>query len=63
LKNRKGGTRIDPDIVRGVWLREPFVDFREAVGKIPDGTPDPEVLRIAAIPGRVIVSVDVTTMP
>ena len=30
---------------------------------IPDGTPDPEVLQIAAESGRVLVSRDVTTMP
>ena len=30
---------------------------------IPEGTPDPEVLRIAAAAGRVLVSRDVTTMP
>jgi len=54
---------IDPDIVRGLRFREPFVDFREAAGTIPDGTPDPAVLRMAAIAGRVLLSGDVTTMP
>jgi len=29
---------------------------------IPDGTPDPEVLQIAAAAGRVLVSRDVSTM-
>ncbi|HEY7387155.1 MAG TPA: hypothetical protein VH640_01515 [Bryobacteraceae bacterium] len=43
--------------------REPLLDFRAAAGVIPDGTPDPEVLRIAAEAGRVLVSRDVSTMP
>lgn len=43
--------------------REPAIDFRAAAGVIPDGTPDPEVLRIAADAGRVLVSRDVSTMP
>ena len=30
---------------------------------IADGAPDPEVLRIAAADGRVLVSRDITTMP
>lgn len=54
---------IDPDIVRGLRLREPAIDFREAVGVIPDGTPDPEVLLMAADSGRVLVSGDARTMP
>ena len=54
---------LDPDIVRGLKRREPSIDFREAVGVISDGTPDPEVLRIAAEDDRVLVSRDVTTMP
>ncbi len=54
---------IDPDIIRGLRLREPSIDFRQAAGAIPDGTHDPEVLRIAASAGRVLVSGDVSTMP
>jgi hypothetical protein len=34
-----------------------------AARTIPDGTPDPEVLRIAAEAGRVLVSKDISTMP
>jgi hypothetical protein len=39
------------------------IDFRAAVGVIADGTPDSEVLRVAANDGRVLVSRDVATMP
>lgn len=54
---------LDPEIQRGLRRREPAIDFRAAAGVIPEGTPDPEVLRIAAEAGRVLISRDVTTMP
>ena len=54
---------LNPAIGRGLRRREPSIDFRAAAGVIPDGTPDPEVLRIAAAAGRVLVSRDVSTMP
>jgi len=38
------------------------VDFRGAAGVIPDGTPDPTVLQVAANAGRVLVTGDVRTM-
>jgi hypothetical protein len=53
---------IDPDIRRGLLRREPSIDFRSAEGIIPDGTLDPEVLRIAAADNRVLVSRDLRTM-
>lgn len=53
---------LDADIVRGVRRREPSIDFQEAVAFIPDGTPDPEVLSVAAADGRVLVTSDVRTM-
>jgi hypothetical protein len=53
---------IDPDVRKGLLRREPSVDFRSAAGTIPDGTLDPEVLRIAADDDRVLVSGDVRTM-
>jgi hypothetical protein len=53
---------IDPDIRKGLLRREPSIDFRPASGIIPDGTPDSEVLRIAAEDGRALVSGDVRTM-
>ena len=40
-----------------------FVIRHGQVGVIADGTPDSEVLQIAAEAGRVLVSRDVTTMP
>jgi len=39
---------IDPDIRKGLLRREPAIDFRPAAGTIPEGTLDPDVLRIAA---------------
>ena len=54
---------LDPEIQRGLRRREPAIDFRGAGGVIADGTPDPEVLRIAAEDGRVLVTRDVSTMP
>ena len=53
---------LDPDIGRGLRRREPSIDFRGAVGVIPDGTPDPRVLHIAADSGRVLVTGDLRTM-
>lgn len=53
---------IDPGIWKGLLRREPSIDFRCAVETIPDGTLDPEVLRIAAEDGRVLVSGDLRTM-
>lgn len=54
---------LNPEIGRGLRRREPLIDFRDAAGVIADGTPDPEVLQIAAEDDRVLVSRDVTTMP
>lgn len=53
---------IDPDIRKGLLRREPSLDFRPAAGTIPDGTLDPEILRIAAEDERVLVSGDLRTM-
>ena len=46
----------------GLRRREPAIDFRGVAGVIRDGTPDPEVLRIAAEAGRVLVTSDLRTM-
>ena len=54
---------MNPAIVRGLRRRKPSIDFRAAAGVIPEGTPDPDVLRIAAEDGRILVSRDVGTMP
>lgn len=53
---------LNPLLEQGLRRREPAIDFRGAAGVIPAGTPDPEVLRIAANDGRVLVTRDVTTM-
>jgi hypothetical protein len=53
---------IDPDIRKGLIRREPSIDFRSAAGILSDGTPDLEVLRIAAADQRVLVSGDLRTM-
>jgi len=47
---------IDPAIRRGALRREP------AAGVYPDGTSNPEVLRVAAEQGRVLVTGDLRTM-
>ena len=54
---------LHPGIGRGLIRREPSIDFRSAPGVIAAGTPDPEVVRIAAEAQRVLVSRDVGTMP
>ena len=52
-------TDLNPEIGRGLRRREPSVDFRAAPGVIADGTPDSEVLQIAADDDRVLISRDV----
>jgi hypothetical protein len=42
--------------------REPAIDFQGAAGVIPNGTPDPTVLQVAASAGRVLVTGDIRTM-
>jgi hypothetical protein len=54
---------LNPEIGRGLRRRKPAIDFCGATGVLLDGTPDPEVLQIAADAGRVLVSMDVKTMP
>ncbi len=54
---------LNPEIQFGLRRKEPSIDFRNALGVIADGTPDPEVLRIAAGDGRVLVTRDIKTMP
>jgi hypothetical protein len=53
---------LDPDVWRGLCRREPSIDFEGHIGVIADGTSDPEVLKLAAEQGRVLVSADVKTM-
>ncbi|MCU0247812.1 MAG: DUF5615 family PIN-like protein [Bryobacter sp.] len=54
---------FDQDIVAGILRREPGVDFELPQGMIPERTPDPLVLRIAADASRILVTHDVRTMP
>lgn len=54
---------LNPAIGRGLVRREPAIDWRPAQRFIPDATPDPEVLQLAADDGRVLVSRDAKTMP
>ena len=54
---------LDSDIGRGLVRREPSIDWRTAQGYIPDGTLDPDVLRVAADTGRLLVSRDARTLP
>jgi hypothetical protein len=49
-------------IVRGVRKREPSIDFLSATEGGTRGLADPDVLRIAAASGRVLVSHDRKTM-
>jgi hypothetical protein len=50
-------------IVRGVLIREPAIDFELPEGVIPETTPDPQVLDLADLLGRVLVTHDISTMP
>ena len=54
---------LDQTIVRTLLRREPGIDFLSAFDAGLRGLPDPEVLRIAAEAGRLLVSHDGRTMP
>jgi hypothetical protein len=45
---------LNPEIGRGLRRREPSIDFRAALGVIAEGTPDSEVLQIAADDDRMV---------
>jgi Domain of unknown function (DUF5615) len=49
---------LDPDVGLGLLRRDPSVDYRRALGVIPDGMLDPDVLRLAAEADRVLVTND-----
>lgn len=49
-------------IVAGL-LREPSLDFALPQEMIPERMKDPDVLDLARLSGRIVVSHDVTTMP
>jgi hypothetical protein len=50
-------------IVAGVLLREPSIDFALPQTIFPERMKDPDVLNLAHLSGRVLVSHDVNTMP
>jgi len=45
-----------------VLRREPAVDFASAIDAALDGLPDPDVLKLAATQGRILVTHDANTM-
>jgi hypothetical protein len=53
---------LDPCIGQGLVRRQPRIDWSPASGVIGDGAPDPEVLHLSALAGRVLVTADVSTM-
>jgi hypothetical protein len=54
---------LDARIVRGLKRRQPEIDFRTSHEAALASLPDPEVLRVAAGEGRVLVTHDRRTMP
>ena len=50
-------------VVAGLLLKEPAIDFALPQTLIPDRMKDSEILDLALLSGRVVVSHDVTTMP
>ena len=54
---------LDGRILRGLRRTAPEIDIRTAADAALAGLKDPEVLRIAADTGRVLVSQDRRTMP
>jgi predicted nuclease of predicted toxin-antitoxin system len=54
---------LDGRILRGLRRAAPEIDIRTAADAALTGLEDPEVLRIAANSGRILVSQDRRTMP
>ena len=50
-------------IVAGLLLREPAIDFSLPQATIPERMKDSDILDLARLSGRLVVSHDVTTMP
>ena len=50
-------------IVAGLRLREPAIDFALPQAMIPERMKDPDLLDLACLSDRIVVSHDVTTMP
>jgi len=53
---------LNPRIVSGLRRREPTADILDAYAGGTVGLPDPEVLRLAAVSDRILVSCDRNTM-
>ena len=49
-------------LVRGLLRRSPDVDSVRAQDALPEGTPDPEILRWAAAEDRILITNDRRTM-
>jgi Domain of unknown function (DUF5615) len=54
---------LDGRILRGLRRTAPEINIRTAADAELDGVADPDVLRIAADSGRILVSQDRRTMP
>ncbi|OFW26820.1 MAG: hypothetical protein A3J28_14100 [Acidobacteria bacterium RIFCSPLOWO2_12_FULL_60_22] len=54
---------LDGRVLRGLRRAAPEIDIRTAAGAGLSGHQDPEVLRIAAADGRILISQDRRTMP
>ncbi len=54
---------LDGRVLRGLRRASPDIDIRTALDAGLTGCQDPEVLRIAAAEGRILVSQDRRTMP
>ena len=54
---------LDGRVLRGLRRAAPEIDIRAAAGAGLSGHRDPEVLRIAAADGRILISQDRRTMP
>jgi hypothetical protein len=54
---------FNQEIVAGLLLREPSLDFALPQEMIPERMKDPDVLDFAHLSGRILISHDVTTMP
>lgn len=53
---------LNQNIISGLLRREPSIDFIDASDGGTRGLPDPDVLRLAAISDRILVSHDRKTM-
>lgn len=59
----QGDANFNNLIVKGVLRRQPLIDFQTGEAAGLRGMSDPEVLRLTATSGRVLVSHDYHTMP